>query len=120
MQKVDIRLSKKFKKPFISADVKLRDICSQLTQYLYNKSLTTGVNGCLGRPGQIHKKQIRGKEFYIHVPQEVWDNANEKFTRTTWSGWGGRTVHVNTMRDYLNNVIRHAQQNQVTVKLIFT
>lgn len=119
-EQIQIQLSKKFNKPTYSADIKLRDICSQLTLLLYGTTLTTGANGCLGQASQILVKHhnLKGKSIRVHVPQSVWDGAKQAPTKhSTWQG--KKVFHkYGELNRYLENVIRHGKRHGLDVELV--
>lgn len=122
-----IRISKKFDKPCYSAEVKLRDICNQLTMLLYNKSLTTGVNGCIGEPSQILTKHhaLKDKVIRVYVDKIVWDDSNkiqgtipQGMHRQVNGSWLRLVKTDGVLNRYLNNVIRHGKKHGLDIELM--
>jgi hypothetical protein len=84
----------------LDTQIVLRDIGSQLTEYFYGKKLTTGPHGCLGAAANIVKKKIdKDTRVEIHIPSKHWKEDNK-------------------MKQYIQNVSKHAAREGYIVKIV--
>jgi len=117
MTDLHIKLSPKFDRPTYSAEIKLRDICSQLTMALYGKSLTTGQCGCLGSAQTVKTSRLKNRRIIVSVQKQVWEDSNPVCVR------GGRTQWKDTyktLQSCLTSVINHGKSKglDITLELI--
>ena len=116
----EIRISSKYHKKFLSAEVKLRDICSQLTLALYGKPLTTGMEGCLGAAQNVQVHKNKDHLIRIVIPSVVWANANEIVDTKRVRTKNTLTKKTVTLKDYFNNVVTHGKSKGLRIETVFT
>lgn len=119
LSNVEICVAKKFASDKFTPDIKLRDICHQVANLLYDGTYTYGVNGILGSRQQLRfaKNKLKESKFTIILPD--LDYTPQKHSGGTCSGSGSCSYSrdIKEMMRDLKAMVTHASREGVLISI---